>query len=112
MSYTMTLDMSTKASAYVKHRGPCFQSQLQSLVIAFVTTEMQREGFPWQGDLCDENDEGISPRQLNPLSNGKVVFDAIRACPVDVELGKLIPRRSSCARAHPIDFAAMFREDV
>jgi len=39
----MTMDMPQKASAYVERRGLRFQAQLRSLVIAFVTTEMQND---------------------------------------------------------------------
>jgi len=43
MSYTMTMDMSQKASDYLERRGPRFRAQLQSLVIAFVMSEMQND---------------------------------------------------------------------
>jgi len=43
MSYTMTMDMSQKASAYLERRGPRFLAQLQSLVVAFVMSEMQND---------------------------------------------------------------------
>ena len=52
MSYTMTMDMPSKASDYVMKCGPRFQSQLRSLVIAFVMAEMQSAGF--------EHDDGVA----------------------------------------------------
>ena len=67
MSYTMTLDMPGKATAYVERRGSRFQSQLRSLVIAFVTTEMQREGYEWSGDYSDT----ISRRVLLWCQSGR-----------------------------------------
>jgi len=39
----MTMDMPQKASAYLERQGPRFRAQLQSLVIAFVTSEMQND---------------------------------------------------------------------
>jgi len=45
MSYTMTMDMPRKASAYLERRGPRFRAQLQSLVIAFVMSEMQNDEY-------------------------------------------------------------------
>ena len=70
MSYTMTLDMPGKASAYVARRGSLFQSQLRSLVIAFVTTEMQREGFEWSGEHSDFTKEqfGMSENVVDAIS--------------------------------------------
>ena len=70
MSYTMTLDMPGKASAYVERRGAHFQSQLRSLVIAFVTTEMQREGYEWSGDYSDATQEeiGMSENVVDAIS--------------------------------------------
>jgi len=43
MSYTMTLDMPQVASAYLERRGPRFQAQLRSLIVAFVMSEMQSD---------------------------------------------------------------------
>ena len=66
----MTLDMPGKASAYVERRGSRFQSQLRSLVIAFVTTEMQREGFEWPDEHSDRIKEkfGMSENVVDAIS--------------------------------------------
>jgi len=46
MSYTMTLDMPQKATEYIERRGVRFQNEVNAIVLAFVTTQMQYEDVP------------------------------------------------------------------
>jgi len=98
MSYTMTLDMPQKATEYVERRGARFRDQLNAIVLAIITTQMEQE----TADGC--------PRNAQP--NGDAVFAALCDCPVDVDFNQLIPKRSGSGRLHPVDFDALLREDA
>jgi len=56
MSYTMTLDMPQKATEYIERRGIRFQNEVNAIVLAFVTTQMQYEDVP----VPTVVDEGLS----------------------------------------------------
>jgi len=51
MSYTMTLDMPQKATEYIERRGVRFQNEVNAIVLAFVTTQMQYEDVPVSTDM-------------------------------------------------------------
>jgi len=63
MSYTMTLDMPQKATEYIERRGIRFQKEVNAIVLAFVTTQMQYEDVPTSTDV----DEMKSSRQKTGL---------------------------------------------
>jgi len=70
MSYTMTLDMPQKATEYIERRGVRFQNELNAIVLAFVTTQMQNEDVPVPADVDDVK----SSRQKTGLD----LFQALR----------------------------------
>jgi len=96
MSYTMTLDIPERTTEFVRRREARLRPALNSIVVAFVTSQMLYEMQ--------------EPSAAEP--NGKRVFDAIRDCPVDIDLGKLVSARSDAGRLHPIDFASLLREEA
>lgn len=98
MSYTLTID-EPEVVSYATRQGVRFRDELRSLVLAFVTEQMRAESLA-------TNDRHES------ISNGKAVFDALRACPDDVDFDQLIPRRTCVGRAHSIDFAALLRDEA
>lgn len=98
MSFTMTLDMPQKATEYVERRGTRYRDQLNAIMLAIITTQMEHESV----DGCP----------CNSQPNGEAVFAALRDCPVDVDFDRLIPKRSDSGRLHPVDFDALLREDA
>jgi len=98
VSYTMTLDMPQRVTEYVERRGARYRDQLNAIVLAIINTQMEQ----------DDVDDRLRESQ----SNGDAVFAALRDCPVDVDLDRLIPKRSGSGRLHPVDFNALLREDA
>ncbi len=70
MSYTMTLDMPQKATEYIERRGIRFKNEVNAIVLAFVTTQMQYEDVPTDAVA----DDGLSA----PPKTGADLFRALR----------------------------------
>jgi len=57
MSYTMTLDMPQKATEYIRKREVQLRPALNSIVIAFVASQMQYEDLLAQDDRAKAAEE-------------------------------------------------------
>jgi len=78
MSYTMTLDMPQKATEYIRRREVQLRPALNSIVVAFVATQMQYEDSLVQDDRAKAADVADEPCR-NDVNAVMAAFDELAA---------------------------------